>query len=198
MTVPNLKCRVVPVCAMKACGGSGGISTMHFNWGARWRWVVRFLPQRQWQPVDRQKFRIILPFCTLDIAPPPPAAKVSGDTNVNISDIAPWLAAVKECGSVGWDFCLVRQHGSVSAVHPKIFIFTLQKSPFDYSNSLLCAPSHCTFKQPLTSQQQLPVASHHTFQVISHTLFRQLCGSFKQQQSIQRWHHGCSITFRRT
>ena len=150
--------------------------------------------------MDRQKFRIILPFCTHDIVPPPPAAKVSGNTNVNMSDIAPCLVAVNECGSVGWDFYLARQHGSVSFVRPKTFNFsTLQKSPFDYSNSPLCALNHCTFKQPLTSQHQLPVASHHTFQVISHTLFRQLCGSFKQQQqSIQRRHHSCSVTVRRT
>jgi hypothetical protein len=60
--------------------------------------------------------------------------------------------------------------------HPKTFIFsTLQKSPVDHSNGLLCAPIRCTFKQLLTSQHRLPVASHHTFQVISHMLFRQLC-----------------------
>jgi hypothetical protein len=69
--------------------------------------------------------------------PPPPAAKVSGDTNVNMSDIAPCLAAVKECGSVGWDFCLARQHGSVSAVHPKTL-----SSPH-YRNHLLTVLTAC-------------------------------------------------------
>lgn len=182
MRVPNLKCKVVPVCAMKACGGSGGNSAMHINWGARWRWVVRFMPWCPWQSVDRQKFCIILPLCTLNIVPPLPATKVSGDRNVNMSNIAPCLLAVNECSSVGWDFYRARQHGSASAVCPETFIFsTLQKSPVDCSNGLLCAPSHCMIKQLLTSQHWLPVASHHTFQVISHMLFRQLCRSFKQQ-----------------
>jgi len=105
--------------------------------------------------VDRQTFCIILLLCTLDIAPPPPAATVSGDKNVNMSDIAPCLAAVHKCNNVGWDFCLARQHGSASALSPKTFIFsTLQNSPVDCSNGLLCAPSCCTFKQLLTSQHQ--------------------------------------------
>jgi len=85
-----------------------------------------------------------------------------------MSDIAPCLAAVHKCNNVGWDFCLARQHGAATAVSPKTFIFsTLQKSPVDCSNRLLCAPSHCTFKQLLTSQHRLPVALHHTFQIIS-------------------------------
>ena len=155
---------------------------MHVTWGARWRWMVGFLPRPWWQSVDRQKFRIILPLCTLHIAPPhqPPSTKVSGNTNVNMSYIAPCLAAVNECSSVGWDFYLARQHGSASADRPKTFIVsTLQKSPVDCSNGLLCPPSRCTFKQLLTSQHRLPVASHRTFQVVSHALFWQLCGSFK-------------------
>jgi hypothetical protein len=66
----------------------------------------------------------------------PPAAKVSEDTNVNMSDIAPCLAAVNECGSVGWDFYLARQHGSASAVCPKT------SSPH-YRNHLLTVLTAC-------------------------------------------------------
>ena len=110
--------------------------------------------------MDRQKFRIILPLCTLDIAPPhqPPSTKVSGDTNVNTSDIAPCLAALIECGSVGWDFYLARQHGSASVVCQEAFVFsTLQNSPVDCSSGLLCAPRrHNTgFLSPHTARFKL-------------------------------------------
>jgi len=114
--------------------------------------------------------------CAPSISTPhqPPSTKVSGATNVNTSDIAPCLAALNECGSVGWAFYLARQHGSASVVCTEAFVFsTLQKFLVDCSSGLLCAPSRCTFKQILTSQHRLPVASQCTFQVISPRLFRQ-------------------------
>jgi hypothetical protein len=111
--------------------GGRGNSATHVIWGARWRWVVRFMPQCPWQSVDTQKFCIILLLCTHDMAPPPPAAKVSGDKNVNMSDIAPCLATVHKCnnvvsawpGSMGQWVLSVQQH--LSSPHYRNHLLTV-------------------------------------------------------------------------
>jgi hypothetical protein len=72
---------------------------------------------------------------------PLPSAKVSGDTNVDMSDIAPCLAAVNECSSVGWDFYLARQQGSASAVCPQVQY--LPSAHYRYLPSTLPAAGVC-------------------------------------------------------
>jgi len=57
----DAKGKVVPLCSMKACRGSGNISPFILYLGTEWRWVVGITPRflypwgkSLWYPLDRR------------------------------------------------------------------------------------------------------------------------------------------------